>query len=67
MAEVLFRFYWLEGKDIGDFKVLSDAATLLGIPNSLEYLKSDEDVQTICNLEKKNTARAVPQFRINGR
>jgi predicted DsbA family dithiol-disulfide isomerase len=67
MSELLFKMYWLDGRDIGDFSVLSEAASDLGIPNALEYLKSEEDVDTIKKLESGNRVNSVPQFKINGR
>jgi len=66
MAEILFRMYWTEGKDIGDVDVLVSAANELGIGDKAkEYLNSDLDVDLIKAQEKSKKVSGVPFIIIN--
>ncbi|HEY9734159.1 MAG TPA: DsbA family oxidoreductase [Drouetiella sp.] len=71
LSEVLFRAYFLEGKDIGDIEVLTAAAQEAGLDaaESRKFLSSEQGTTEV--REEENAGRllgisAVPTFVLNG-
>ena len=71
LAEVLFRAYFSEGRDLGEIEVLADAAAEVGLSRerALLFLQSDDGRQEV--LAEEREARrlgidAVPFFLLNG-
>jgi len=69
ISEVIFRMYWLEGKDIGHNQILSAAADEVGLPNNLEYLKSNESAIDVRDQEREQMQKVsgVPLFTFNNK
>ena len=70
VVEVLFRTYFLEGRDIGDIDVLVDVASKAGLDGDeiRDYLQSDEDVERINaedKLAREMGIQGVPCFVVN--
>jgi len=70
VVEVLFRTYFLEGRDIGDIDVLVDVAREAGLDGDeiRDYLQSDEDVERINaedKLAREMGIQGVPCFVVN--
>lgn len=70
VVEVLFRTYFLEGRDIGDIDVLVDVATEAGLDGDeiRDYLQSDEDIERINaedKLAREMGIQGVPCFVVN--
>ncbi|MCZ6657884.1 MAG: DsbA family oxidoreductase [Gammaproteobacteria bacterium] len=72
LAEVLFEYYFCEGKDVGDVEVLVDAGESVGMDASRvrTYLRSEADVESL----REQFARAtelgvsgVPYYLLAGR
>lgn len=72
LVERLFEMFFLEGKNVGDFKILAEAAEHAGMDGKFvtEFLKSDKDV----DLVKQQIAQAqqigvtgVPFFIIDSK
>lgn len=66
----IFDAYFLEGRDIGEPEVLADIAETAGLDRSqtLEYLQSDTDVDTILaedELARRLGVNGVPCFIVN--
>ncbi len=71
LAEVLFRTYFLEGKDLGDINVLVEAAAqaTLDAEHSRRFLNSDDGAQEVRKEENEGRMmgiNAVPTFVVNG-
>jgi predicted DsbA family dithiol-disulfide isomerase len=71
MVEALFRGYFLEGKDIGDVKVLMHVATKAGLDRreTEEFLASGKGVVEVKGEEatgRRLGIRGVPYFDLNG-
>ncbi len=72
VVDLLFRAYFLEGRDIGEKEVLEDIAARAGMaPEPIgRLLAGDADRQEILEREKRARAmgvRAVPTFIVGGR
>ncbi len=72
MVESLFRSYFVEGKDIGDIKVLAGIGDVVGMDGELleELLTSDADVESVAqqdSMARKFGVQGVPSFLIGGR
>ena len=71
MAEMLFRQYFLEGRDIGNIETLSQAAAHAGLDRAVSetFLVGDEGVEAVKAEEAAGYRlgiRAVPYFVLNG-
>jgi predicted DsbA family dithiol-disulfide isomerase len=69
MAEVLFRAYFHDGKDIGDLVTLTEAAATLGL-DAAAFLASDElaeEVRAEDAYFRKIGISGVPSFAVDGR
>ena len=71
LAEVLFRAYFSEGRDLGELEVLADAAAEVGLSRerALLFLQSDDGRQEVLAEEREARRRgldAVPFFLLNG-
>ena len=71
IVEVLFRQYFLEGRDIGNIEVLSQAAVLAGLdrPSIETFLAGAEGAEAVKTEEAAGRhlgIRGVPYFVLNG-
>jgi predicted DsbA family dithiol-disulfide isomerase len=71
MAEMLFRQYFLEGGDIGNVEILSQAAASVGLERAVieTFLASNEGVDAVKAEEAvghRLGIRGVPYFVLNG-
>jgi len=71
MVETLFRQYFLEGRDIGNVEILSQAAVSAGFDQTVikTFLVSNEGVEEVKAEEATGHRlgiRAVPYFLLNG-
>lgn len=71
MVETLFRYYFLEGRDIGNLEVLSQAADHAGLERTVveSFLASNEGVEAVRAEEAAGHRigiRGVPYFVLNG-
>lgn len=71
MVETLFRYYFLEGRDIGNLEILSQAAASVGFDRAMidAFLASDEGVTAVKAEEaagRRLGISGVPYFVING-
>jgi predicted DsbA family dithiol-disulfide isomerase len=69
LVKAIFKAYFAEGRDIGDFEVLADIAGENGLDRdlTLSFLKSAEGVAEVLALEaaaKAGGVRSVPTFQI---
>ena len=72
IVEGLFRAYFVEGKDIGDMKVLAQIGDIVGMDGELveELLNSDADVESVTqqdSMARKFGVQGVPSFLLGGR
>jgi predicted DsbA family dithiol-disulfide isomerase len=72
MVEGLFRGYFVEGKDIGDVKILAGIGDAVGMDGELleELLTSDADVESVAqqdSMARKFGVQGVPSFLVGGR
>lgn len=71
MVESLFRAYFVEGRDIGDMKVLAQIGDDVGMDGELveELLQSDADIESVSqqdSMARKFGVQGVPSFLIGG-
>lgn len=71
LVETLFRHYFLEGRDIGNLEILSQAAAHVGLGRTVvePFLAGNEGVEAVKAEEARGHhvgIRAVPYFVLNG-
>ena len=71
LAEILFRSYFLEGKDVGDHAILSDAAAKAGmdagaVTTFLAGTEGAEEVSRELAAARRMDVTGVPTFVLNG-
>jgi predicted DsbA family dithiol-disulfide isomerase len=72
MLEAIFRAYFLEGRDIGSARVLTDLAAGVGFERAAVrlYLQTENDVETVLGedrIARRLGITGVPCFVFNGR
>jgi predicted DsbA family dithiol-disulfide isomerase len=70
MVEALFQAYFMEGRDIGDRRVLADIAAKAGLDQAEGFLASDHGADDVRHEEDRGHRLGidgVPHFLFNGR